>query len=111
MENKDLTEIREKLLEQKRHLLSRLEKIEVSKKRREPLSADSAEQSLELVNNEVVDALDQQERNHLLLIEKALGKIDSGSYGICTACGAKISGARLKALPFTPLCLSCAEET
>ena len=38
-------------------------------------------------------------------IDKALIKIDDGTYGLCERCGKPIEKARLKALPYASLCL------
>jgi DnaK suppressor protein len=40
--------------------------------------------------------------------ERALAKIDEGTYGICDACGQPIGAARLRALPDGVFCLGCA---
>lgn len=40
--------------------------------------------------------------------ERALAKLDEGTYGICDRCANPISPARLRALPDGVLCLSCA---
>ncbi len=40
-------------------------------------------------------------------IERALTKLDEGTYGICDNCGAPISPGRLKAMPEGVLCLDC----
>jgi DnaK suppressor protein len=39
--------------------------------------------------------------------ERALTKLDEGTYGICDACGRPISRGRLKAMPDGVLCLDC----
>lgn len=41
-------------------------------------------------------------------IDRALAKIDAGSYGFCDMCGGEIAKARLEALPATSLCIDCA---
>jgi DnaK suppressor protein len=41
-------------------------------------------------------------------VERALTKLDQGTYGICDLCGAPISPGRLKAMPDGVLCVSCA---
>lgn len=40
-------------------------------------------------------------------IERAIDKIDEDAYGECEACGVDISIERLKALPFTRICIDC----
>ena len=40
--------------------------------------------------------------------DRALAKLDEGTYGVCDACGAEISSGRLKAMPDVVLCLECA---
>lgn len=51
-------------------------------------------------------------RESLLIqkIQKALGRIEIGSYGICESCGEDISIPRLKARPVTTKCIPCKEE-
>src|ERR1700754_2587727 len=41
-------------------------------------------------------------------IERALAKIEDGSYGRCAACGKPIAPARLTARPDSALCIACA---
>ena len=40
--------------------------------------------------------------------ERALAKLDDGTYGICDACGEPIPPARLEAMPDGVLCVACA---
>jgi DnaK suppressor protein len=42
--------------------------------------------------------------------ERALGKLDDGTYGICDTCGDPIAAARMRALPDGVLCLTCAQN-
>lgn len=39
--------------------------------------------------------------------ERALAKLDEGTYGSCDACGAAIPLARLEAMPDSVLCVAC----
>lgn len=39
--------------------------------------------------------------------ERALTKLDEGTYGICDACGQQISDGRLRAMPDAVYCLRC----
>ena len=54
------------------------------------------ERDLSLTNN-IRDLLDK--------IERAVERIDAGSYGLCERCGRPIEKARLKALPYATLCV------
>ncbi len=40
--------------------------------------------------------------------ERALAKLDEGTYGICDSCGEPIAPARLEAMPDVALCVTCA---
>jgi RNA polymerase-binding protein DksA len=40
-------------------------------------------------------------------IDRALRRMDNGSYGVCERCSRKIAVARLEALPFAALCIEC----
>ncbi len=42
--------------------------------------------------------------------ERALAKLDEGTYGACDACRGPISHGRLKAMPDGVLCLECAKS-
>ena len=42
--------------------------------------------------------------------ERALRKLDEGTYGICDGCGEAISPGRMRALPEGVLCLDCASK-
>jgi len=63
------------------------------------------------VAGEAVDAdvhVLQTERGILDEINAALARIDDGQFGDCVECGATISEARLKAIPYAALCARCA---
>jgi DnaK suppressor protein len=42
--------------------------------------------------------------------ERALAKLDEGTYGNCDACGRAIARGRLRAIPDSVLCLDCASS-
>ena len=43
-------------------------------------------------------------------VNRALEKIDGGTYGQCEHCSGSISKKRLNALPFARLCIACQQE-
>jgi RNA polymerase-binding transcription factor len=46
-------------------------------------------------------------RSNLHDVERALAKIDAGTYGTCERCGTAIAPERLEALPWAMLCIDC----
>lgn len=67
------------------------------------LASSEADQSMNL-------RLRDRERVLLKKIDKALVKIEQGTYGICEECGDEIAVKRLEARPVTDLCIQCKEE-
>ena len=43
-------------------------------------------------------------------IDRALERIDAGTYGRCAACGTTIPGERLEAMPWAALCVPCSAK-
>lgn len=43
-------------------------------------------------------------------VNRALAKLDEGTYGICDSCGKPIAPARLEAAPESVLCIDCASK-
>ena len=63
-------------------------------------------------NNEVHIQLrlKQTDAKILQAIDEALARIEKGSYGICRDCGEEIAPARLNAIPWTRVCITCKEK-
>lgn len=59
------------------------------------------------VDRELDLVLSAQARAAIAEIDRALGKIDAGTYGKCERCGQPIPEARLEALPYAALCVAC----
>ena len=49
-------------------------------------------------------------RDMLAQTERALERIDDGTYGVCESCGEPIGKMRLMAFPRATLCLSCKQR-
>jgi DnaK suppressor protein len=52
----------------------------------------------------VVDSLNATEER----IERALAKLEEGTYGVCDRCGQEIPAGRLQVAPESVLCVACA---
>jgi DnaK suppressor protein len=78
------------------------------------LDADDLPDEMDLASSEYLQAftfrLRGREKNLLDKIQKALDRIDDGTFGICEECDEPISPKRLEARPETTLCIRCKEE-
>jgi len=68
---------------------------------------DEAEDSEADIQSELEFALLEMQGETLRRIGDALDRLDEGSYGLCSHCGAEISARRLEALPFATRCRGC----
>ena len=66
--------------------------------------ADSATATL---NREIDSSLEESSGHLLLGIDEALGRIDNGTFGMCSRCGKQIAEERLEAIPYATRCIDC----
>jgi DnaK suppressor protein len=52
----------------------------------------------------------ERESQLLRSVRQALSRIEDGTYGSCLDCEEEIGAKRLKALPWTPLCINCQKQ-
>jgi len=105
----NLDEVRANLESKKAEIESRLERTHKHiYQKDEPVSANFSEQIKETENDELVRALEQEGREELRQIIKALQRLDDGEYSQCAGCGETIGSQRLEAVPYTDLCINCA---
>lgn len=55
-------------------------------------------------------ALTENARELLALSERALARMDDGTFGVCDSCGHPIGKARLQAFPRATLCVTCKQR-
>jgi DnaK suppressor protein len=55
-------------------------------------------------------ALTENARELLALSERALARMDDGTFGVCESCGQPIGKARLQAFPRATLCVTCKQR-
>jgi DnaK suppressor protein len=70
---------------------------------------DLADKAASAYSKELNFSLSDGERNLLMLIDEAFGRMKDGSYGTCTNCNTVIGEKRLNAVPWTPFCIDCQE--
>ncbi|MBI2238279.1 MAG: TraR/DksA C4-type zinc finger protein [Actinobacteria bacterium] len=114
---KDLEELRKRLLDEQVQLEKQLTTIEETS-----FATSQSDMSGEVsFDDENADAgtftfererdlsIENNVRDLLRKIEKALARMDDKTYGICVRCGKPIEKARLKVLPYAELCIKDAQ--
>ena len=71
---------------------------------------DQADAGAKTFQREHDIALTQNARQLLELSERALARMDEGSFGVCGSCGQPIGKARLRAFPRATLCVTCKQR-
>jgi RNA polymerase-binding protein DksA len=71
---------------------------------------DQADTGSKTFEREHEMSLANNARDMLLQVERALHRIDDGTYGICERCGNPIGKARLQAFPRATLCVTCKQR-
>ncbi|MCK4590433.1 MAG: TraR/DksA C4-type zinc finger protein [Candidatus Latescibacteria bacterium] len=66
-----------------------------------------ADQGTEAEEREKAFLFASREGRYLYHLDKALERIEDGTYGKCRLCGKNISIERLKAVPHATLCIEC----
>ena len=71
---------------------------------------DQADAGAKTFQREHELALTQNARELLELSERALARMDEGTFGVCASCGQAIGKARLLAFPGATLCVTCKQR-
>ncbi|MGW3309829.1 TraR/DksA family transcriptional regulator [Streptomyces sp. NPDC001073] len=71
---------------------------------------DDADTGTKNITRESEMALAANAREMLIQTERALGKLDAGTYGLCENCGNPIGKARMQAFPRATLCVECKQK-
>jgi RNA polymerase-binding transcription factor DksA len=114
---KELDELRERLLAEKVELEEQLTTLEEN-----TFAASQSDISGEVAfDDETADAgtatfererdlsIENNVRDLLAKIDRAMRRMDAGTYGLCDRCGKPIEKARIKALPYVDLCIKDAQ--
>jgi DnaK suppressor protein len=102
----DDARLRGLLEEERSHLLQRIDELTIGGEVELDFDADFADRgsvaSAQGENYTLADTLQSQ----LTAVEKALVRIEDGTYGTCDVCGEQIGQARLEAIPATSRCIN-----
>ncbi|MFB3738431.1 MAG: TraR/DksA family transcriptional regulator [Candidatus Velamenicoccus archaeovorus] len=114
---KELTDLRERLQAERHQLAAQLAAIEESTfaNSQSDISGEvsfddeNADAGTFTFERERDLSIENNVRDLLNKIDRALERMDEGTYGVCSRCGKPIEKARLKALPYADLCIKDAQ--
>ncbi|HVE81579.1 MAG TPA: TraR/DksA C4-type zinc finger protein [Myxococcaceae bacterium] len=111
MNQKDLKRFKKFLEERKEGILESAKKTLMEESN---FDTDDLPDEIDLASSEyaqsMVFRLRDREKFLLVKIEKALARIEDGTFGVCERCEEPIPPKRLEARPYTTLCIRCKEE-
>jgi len=108
---RDLDRLRKKLEYERAELLDSLSHYEVVARSKKPgLGNHMADDGTAAFDQAADMALNRNQRILLEKVERALCRMDKGTYGLCERCNEKIDFARLKAVPYATLCIRCQQH-
>jgi DnaK suppressor protein len=111
LNQKDIKRFKKMLEESKRALLVNARKTLMEESN---FDTDDLPDEIDLASSEynqsMIFRLRDREKFLLKKIDRALQRIDNGTFGICERCEDEISPKRLEARPVTTLCIRCKEE-
>ena len=73
-------------------------------------SGDVADAAFDSSGEEIASKLAELEAKELAQVERAVKRLETGTYGKCEVCSCKIPIMRLNALPYSTLCIKCQRE-
>jgi len=112
MEKEQLQKLQKMLIEMKKEIL---DDVAIENKRfEEEKEVESYSEEYDLANsileNNLRENLEENDYKMLKQIEKALSRIEDGTYDICEDCGEKIELERLEMIPYATKCSKCAKK-
>ncbi|MFF5204596.1 TraR/DksA family transcriptional regulator [Streptosporangium sp. NPDC000396] len=109
----ELAEVRERLateIEELNHEISRAEIEIASSDVTDGAGDDQADAGARTYEREREIALTLNSRDLVAQNERAIARIDAGTYGVCESCHKPIGKERLQAFPRATLCVACKQR-
>jgi len=95
--------------EERQHLLQQIDELTVGGQVDLDFDDDFSDRSLVASEQGENRSLASVLQAQLILVERALARLDDGTYGTCEICSNPIGAARLEALPATSYCIEHAD--
>ena len=110
----ELEALRQQLLDERERLAREIAELDADlsesleeSSEESPYDQHMAETAAVTLDREIDLTLQDNARATLGQIDRALAKLESGTYGMCDKCGKSISEGRLSVAPFATLCIDC----
>jgi RNA polymerase-binding protein DksA len=101
---------KDELLALKKRLTTAAEGVHMSEVEGSEINSSASDQHIadhatDTFERELDESLEENADNVIREIDRALTKIDEGTYGTCDVCGREIPEERLAAVPYATLCI------
>jgi DnaK suppressor protein len=112
----DVSKFKQRLEEERDHLLAELQRIDDRTAGRDRLNSDVASEDFDEPGGDAAQetlersqsmAIGESLRDMLDSVNNALKKLETGTYGFCDSCGKEIPKARLEIMPAATMCTAC----
>ncbi len=113
LDRETLQRLKRQLLEEKQRILRSLKESLQEEER----WGDMTQEPMDLedwahfsYSEDLLAKLSTRELDLLRAIDRALQRMENGSYGLCESCGRPIERERLELIPWTNVCAECARK-
>jgi RNA polymerase-binding transcription factor DksA len=104
-EEVDLDLVRDRLAARGAELRERVYRVRMDLGRESnPLPRDSPDAAIALENDEILEAIESTALQELERIDRAMARIEGGTFAICERCGGRIDAARQRAVAYATEC-------
>jgi len=110
MDAKDLQFFKELLLSQRAELLNKADAFKSDSAINSLGQGDEGDLAVSEQSLSMTLRLQERQAHLLQKIDRALAKIEDGTFGLCEQCEEELNPARLRARPVATLCIACKEE-
>lgn len=106
----ELQNFKDLLLTQRAEILNKADAFKMTSAMESTGQGDEGDQAVSELSLSMTLRLQERQTQLLQKIDRALGKMEDGTFGLCEQCEEPLNINRLKARPVATLCISCKEE-
>jgi DnaK suppressor protein len=106
----DFNNLRNSIIKRRSEVATQLRRLKGEAQTGGIRHADAYDQAAHSYDVHVLNEQRERAQRELRLLDVALSRIESGSYGSCILCGGEIPTARLKAIPWARYCMECQQQ-